>query len=220
MKNISILIAEDEKLLLDRLVNYLGIFCETVYKASNGEEAFCLYEKYHPDIILTDIDMPKLTGVELVQKIREKKSNTQLIILSAHTNTEDFLKVIPLSLVSYLVKPIKMEQLKQIVLQAIENLAKEEYITLNNGYVWNKEKKHLLLNNQKIELTTNENAFIDILVAKLNHEVSYEDIHNHIYNVDEYSQDALFTLAKRVRKKTTKDFIKSSFKYGYILESQ
>lgn len=219
MKNISILIAEDEKLLLDRLVNYLGIFCETVYRASNGEEAFCLYEKYHPDIILTDIDMPKLTGVELVEKVREKKSNTQLIILSAHTNTEDFLKVIPLHLVSYLVKPIKMEQLKQIVLQAIQNLAKEEYITLNNGYVWNREKKHLLLNNQKIELTTNENAFIDILVAKLNHEVSYEDIHNHIYNVDEYSQDALFTLAKRVRKKTTKDFIKSSFKYGYILES-
>lgn len=219
MKNISILVVEDQQTLLDRLEKYLGIFCDTVYKASDGEEGFSLYEKYRPNIILTDVDMPKLTGVQLIQKIREKDTETQLIILSAHTNTEDFLKVIPLNLVSYLVKPIKMEELKQIVLKAIENISKDNYIKLNNDYLWDMDKKVLLLDNKKIELTSNEKAFIEILVSKLNQKVSYEDIHNHIYNIEEYSQDAIFTLVKRLRKKTTKEFIKSSFKYGYILES-
>lgn len=219
MKNISILIVEDQSSLLDRLEQYLGIFCDTVYKANDGEMGLVLYEKYSPDIILTDIDMPKLTGVELVQKVREKDSETQLIILSAHTNTEDFLKVVPLNLVSYLVKPIKMEQLKQVVLKAIENLSKDNYINLNNNYLWNIDKKILLLDGKQIELTNNENTFIEILVSKLNQKVSYEEIHYYIYNLKEFSQDALFSIAKRIRKKTTKDFIKSSFKYGYILES-
>lgn len=219
MNKISILIVEDQVSLLDRLEKSLSIFCDTIYKATNGLEALEIHKQHHPNIILTDIDMPKLNGVELVQEVRKTDTNTQLIILSAHTNTEDFLKVVPLNLVSYLVKPVKIEQLKQVILQAIKNLSNDNYINLNNGYIWNIDKKCLQIDDKKIELTNYENAFIEILVLHANFNVSYEDIHNYIYNLEEYSQDALFTLVKRIRKKTTKEFIKSAFKHGYIIES-
>jgi len=220
MKNISILIIEDEQRLLDRLVKYLSMFSDTVFQASNGEEALSLYRKHQPDIILTDIGMPKLSGVELIQKIRKTDKKTQLIVLSGQTNTDDFLKLVPLNLVSYLVKPIKIEQLKEVILQAIDNISDDNYIKLNNSYIWDIDKKHLLQEEKKIELTSYENAFLEILILRINENVSYEDIHSHIYSIEDYSQNALFTIAKRVRKKTTKDFVKSSFKYGYIINSE
>jgi len=219
MQTVSILVAEDEDSLRERLVNYISIFCDTVYQANNGYEALALHKKHMPDIIITDINMPKVRGVEFIEKIRKTDKKSQVIILSAHTNTEDLLKVVPLDLVSYLVKPIKMEELKKTILEAISNLTQSEKVVLNNGYIWNSENKSLVLENNAIALTSYEIAFINCVVTKLNEKVSYEEIHNDIYNYEDYSQDAIFTLAKRIRKKTQKEFIKSCFKFGYKIES-
>ena len=220
MNKISILIVEDEPELLKRLSKYLSIFCDTVYEAENGEEALLLYKKYLPNIILTYINMPKLSGIEFVEKIRQTDVHSQIIILSAHAHTEDFLKVIPLNLVSYLIKPVQMNELKNTILKAIKNIPLNEIIKLNNEYTWNKKIKCLLYETKIIDLTSYELAFVDCLILKLNQRVSYEEIHNHIYDYDEYSQDAIFTLVKRIRKKTKKDFIKSCFKFGYKIESK
>jgi len=220
MQKISILIVEDEMEVLERLAKYLSIFCDTIYKAKNGMEALELYNKHLPNIILSDINMPKLRGVEFIEKIRQKDKNTQIIILSAHTHTKDFLKIVPLNLVSYLVKPVKMTELKTIILKAIDNISKENQIKLNSGYNWNIQTKTLSLNLNTIALTSYESAFLDCLISKIDQQVSYEEIHNHIYDFDEYSQDAIFTIAKRIRKKTKKEFIESCFKFGYKIKSQ
>jgi len=219
MKNVSILIVEDEPELLARLVKYLSIFCDDIYQAKDGKEALLIYKEKRPDIVLTDINMPKLTGIEFIEQIRKEDSTCQIIILSAHTHTQDFLKVIPLNLVSYLVKPVQMDELKNTILQAVSNSVKDDSITLNSGYYWNKASKNLFLENEKIVLTTNETSFLDALVKKLNKNVSYEELHNRIYDYDEYSQDAIFTIAKRIRKKTQKELIKSCFKFGYKIET-
>jgi len=220
MKNISILVVEDELSLLNRLVKYLSIFCDNIHQATNGKEALALYKKHLPNIIFTDINMPELTGIEFVNEIRKTDKISQIIILSAYTNTEDFLKVIPLNLVSYLVKPIQMQQLKETVLQAIDNLSTYSYVYLNNGYLWNMQTKSLHVEDKQIELSSYESKFIECLILKLNQEVSYTDIHYAVYEYSDFSQDAIFTLVKRIRKKTSKDFIKCCFKYGYKIESQ
>jgi len=215
----TILIVEDEPILLERLVRYVSIFCDTVYQASNGYEALEVYRKHSPNIILTDINMPKVTGVEFIEEVRKRDEKCQIIILSAHTHTQDFLKVVPFNLVSYLVKPIQVKELKVSLLKAIDNLSHNREINLNNGYLWNIDTQSLFYNNSLISLTSYEVAFVDCLVNKLNQSVSYEEIHYHIYNFDEYSQDAIFTIVKRIRKKTKKEFIKSYFKFGYRIES-
>lgn len=220
MNKITVLVVEDEVELLDRLVKYISIFCDDVYQAQDGNEALNVYEKVKPDIIISDINMPNLSGLEFIEKIRQTDKTTQIIILSAYTNTEDFLRAIPLGLVSYLVKPIKMDELKETVLTAVSKLMNKNHILLNNGYSWNKENKSLLYNDEVVSLTSYEIAFVDCLVSKVNQRVSYEEIHNHIYDYNDYSQDAIFTLVKRLRKKTQKDFVKSCFKFGYKVESE
>jgi len=219
MKQISILLVEDELALLERLVKYVSIFCDTVYKASDGREALLIHKKYNPNIIITDINMPKLTGIEFIEKIRKSDTESQIIILSAHTHTHDFLKVIPLNLISYLIKPVKMEELKSAILDAIHKLNENKQIYLNNGYEWNPHNKSLSFHNELISLTSYEVSFLDCIINKLNQNVSYEEIHNFIYNFEAYSQDAIFTIVKRIRKKTKKEFIKSCFKFGYKIES-
>ena len=163
--------------------------------------------------------MPKVTGVEFIEEVRKRDEKCQIIILSAHTHTKDFLKVIPFNLVSYLVKPIQIKELKKSLLKAIDNVSLNTDIDLNNGYLWNSNTKSLFYNDSLISLTSYEGNFLDCLVNQLNQSVSYVEIHYHIYNLEKYSQDALFTIVKRIRKKTKKDFIKSCFKFGYRMES-
>ena len=220
MNNLSILVVEDEIDLLERLAKYLSIFCDTIYKAKDGLEALEMYKEHQPTLILTDINMPRLSGVAFVQEVRKTDATTQIIILSAHTNTEDFLAVVPLGLVDYLVKPIQTEQLKTAILKAFDNVSKDKYIELDYNYAWNKQKNHLEREGEVINLSMNESSFVEILVKKIDEDVSYEEIHNYIYNLDAYSQNAIFTLVKRIRQKTTKELIKSCFKFGYTIESR
>ncbi len=217
---VSILIVEDEINILSNLVNCLSMFCNNIYQANNGLEAIKLYEQYLPNIILTDIKMPKLGGIEFVEMIRQKDQSTQIIIFSAYTKTEDFLRVVPLNLVSYLVKPINFDELVDKLFKAAKNISKDNLIRLNNDYFWNSKTKNLIYEDQIVELTSYENSFVASLVSKLDQQVSYEEIHYHIYDLGDYSQDAIFTLAKRIRKKTKKKFIQSCFKFGYKIESK
>jgi YesN/AraC family two-component response regulator len=119
MKNLSILIAEDDVFLREELVNYISIFVDDIYQANNGIEAFDMYQKYKPSIILTDIDMPLLNGLELIEKIREVDENIDIIIISAYTYTEYLLRAIELNLVSYLAKPIQRNKLEDTLLKSI-----------------------------------------------------------------------------------------------------
>jgi two-component system response regulator VanR len=73
-----------------------------------------LYEKYKPDIIITDIQMPKLNGLEFVKRIRQKDKKTQIIIITAFCDKDYLLKAIELGLVKYLVKPVKKKSLKRL----------------------------------------------------------------------------------------------------------
>ena len=113
MNKISILIVEDELKLLEAYSKYLSLFCDQVFTATNGEEALEKYSKYKPDIILTDINMPKLDGIEFIEEIRKLEKKTKVIILTSHTETKYLLRAIELHLVTYLLKPVKMDKLKE-----------------------------------------------------------------------------------------------------------
>ena len=218
MNNVSILIADDEEELLNQLVIYTNLFCDTVYKATNGKEALELYYKHKPNIIITDINMPKISGLELIEKIRETDQETEIIILSAHKNTEYLLKAVKLHLISYLLKPITIDELKDTITQAINRIKQKGRLYLNNGYYWDDKNRALLYNNTKIDLTNYELLLIESLIQKQNCNVSLEELHYEIYSLKEFSKDAITSLVKRIRQKTTKELIKSSYKEGYKLE--
>lgn len=215
MNSNSILIVEDEKKLNQFLSEYMGIYFDSIYSAFDGEEGWKLYKKHKPDVIFTDINMPKIDGLELAKKIREYDSNTIIVIISAHTDKEKLFKAIELQLLTYIVKPIKREELKQTILSIQSRLETQYMVTLDEDIQYDLSANQLLVKNQKVELTVAEKRFLNLLLQKQGNCVSYQDISLFVYDIQEFSKDAISSLVKRVRKKVGNNVIINCFNEGY-----
>lgn len=115
----KVLIADDEPMIRDGLAEMLTGFesgLSIVGKAKNGVEALNMAEIFGPDIILADICMPKLSGLDFVRQLREtEKSKSDIIIISGYHEFEYARQAISLGVREYLLKPIKEEELKSIL---------------------------------------------------------------------------------------------------------
>ena len=112
----SILIVDDDRLILSGLANGLEARGYVVHKAVTGEEAVALAETVQPDLVLMDICLPGISGIETARRIQEK-ADVPVIFLSATDDDEMVRAAIALGSISYLVKPITITQL----VPAIEN---------------------------------------------------------------------------------------------------
>lgn len=223
ISDISILIAEDESLLLHSMTEYLELFFTHVYSAENGIDAYHIYQKKRPSIIIADINMPRLNGLALIQKIRKNDLETKIIIISAHSDKEKLMQAIELHLVKYLIKPIQSNKLKELLLLQVEELRKSRTILfLKEGYHWNLTHKKLFVENQEVELKPKEQKVLELLAQHTNTSVSFIEIYNYLYEDQpqkEYSSNAITSLMKRLRQKLPKETLKSSYGIGYILKT-
>lgn len=218
MNDLSILVVEDEIELQNQLVEYFELYFKKIFTASNGIEAYESYNINKPSVIFTDINMPKQNGLDFIQKIRENDDKTPVVILTAHTDTSYLLSAVELNLVSYLLKPIKMDKLRETIEKILKNIKDNDILNLYDMYTWDKSLKLLFFNNEKVNLSKYELLFLEQLIQKKNITVSYEELHYFIYDDTEFSTDAIRSLVKRLRQKTSKDLIKSSYKEGYKIE--
>ena len=125
----SILIVDDDRLILAGLANGLEERGYVVHKAATGEEAVALADIAQPDLVLMDICLPGISGIEAARRIQEK-ANVPVIFLSATDSEEVVRMAIELGSISYLVKPITITQL----VPAVENaLARSRDISKLRG---------------------------------------------------------------------------------------
>jgi DNA-binding NtrC family response regulator len=106
-ENYRILIVDDERsmlLLLRRVVESEGY---TVQSASDGKEALLIAGKYKPHMIITDLVMPEMGGMEMMEKYRELDSETDFIVLTAYGTVESAVTSIKMGAIAYILKPLK-----------------------------------------------------------------------------------------------------------------
>ena len=115
VKDFKVLYAEDDlklhnevKTFLEKIFNYLDC-------VMNGEEAFSLYQKNHYDVVITDIQMPKMNGIELVKKIKSINKKQVIIITSAHNETNYLIELINLGITMFLLKPLRFMEIIEII---------------------------------------------------------------------------------------------------------
>lgn len=124
----TILIADDELITLEMLKDFiewkkLGI--GKIYTAEDGLEALEKSIKYQPDIIISDIKMPGLNGIDFIGKVTKKLPNTKFIFLSGYTDKEYLMSAIKLRAISYIEKPIDIEEITKCVRNAVEECDKK-----------------------------------------------------------------------------------------------
>lgn len=202
-KNIKILYVEDEELIRENAVEYLRRYFDTVLEAKDGLEALEIIQANRPHIIITDIKMPKLDGLEMTKRIRREDKKTQIIIATAHTNTEYLIDAVELQLVKYMIKPILESKLLPVLSSCVKTL-KEDSSNIKKFSkdvsfdIFNK----ILVSHGKIKkLTKNEILFLELLCENSNRTVTYNEIENYIWYDSVMSGDAIRSLVRALRKK-------------------
>lgn len=125
LKTLKILFVEDEELARKQLEKVLNRLFKEVIIAKNGLEGFQTYQEHRMneepfDLILSDINMPQMSGLEMLEKIREKDTDTPIIFTTARSEAEFLLKAISLGVVYYALKPIDIEDIVAKVEQVCE----------------------------------------------------------------------------------------------------
>ena len=129
-KQFNILYAEDDELLREKSIMMFSHLFNNIDACENGEEAFELYKKsLHDntpyDLVITDINMPKMDGIKLSKLVRELKSSQKILIVSAYNDSDKLEKIIDLGITNYIHKPYKIDKLleaiKKVSLQIEEN---------------------------------------------------------------------------------------------------
>ncbi|MBV5277839.1 MAG: response regulator [Campylobacteraceae bacterium] len=222
LRNSSILLVEDEEQLRASFAKVLLLYVDKVYTAGDGEEAFLIYTHQHPDIIITDIKMPKMNGLELIKKIRKENHHIPIIVTSAYTDQDFLLESIKLSLVEYIVKPIKESDLTRL-LETSATILLEKSKTIfkideHNAYDY--ENKILVQNKISITLTQKEIEFLEMLLAHKGNLVTRQLIEDKLYIYEEAPPSALKNLVFKLRKKIGDDIVETVGKLGYMIKGR
>jgi len=218
LKSLSILYVEDEPLIRQNAIEFLSRYCDNVYEAQDGAEGFQIYQKEKPNIIISDIKMPKLNGLEFASKVRKDDKKTPIIMVTAHTQTNYLLKAVELQLIKYVVKPITSQKLKEALVMAVEALqGHKTLVVLDSITSYDSLNQALFVNQELIKLTHNQLLFLDILVKHKERIVTYKEIENIIWAYEGMSMDALRSLVRGVRKKLGGYFVENISGVGYRL---
>jgi len=216
LKNLTALYVEDEESLRKALQDAIGDEFASFILARDGDEGLKKYKKYKPDIVITDISMPICDGLTMAKDIKKLSKETPIIIFSAYSEKEKLLEAIDTGIDKYLIKPIDPDELMKILIEKSNSLfLSNQLIELGNNYQFDKNRKILINNNKTISLTKKELLFISILIRNIGAFVPHEDLKKHVWINKNVTDSAIRTFVKRVREKTSKEFIKNVPGLGY-----
>ena len=220
MQILTILVIEDEDSLLQLYRIVLEKEGFKVLTVHNGQEAWDLIENEHVDLVITDILMPVMNGVDLVREIRKTDEMTPLVIISAHTDREYLLKVVDLHLEQYIIKPVTLNGLLEALSRCLKRIAQTHTIVyeLPCGYMYDVDHKHLTYEGETIHLNKKESGFLELLLHNKQRIVTYDELQANVWQDDVMTDSALRSLVRNLRKKLPKDFITNLSGVGYRFE--
>ena len=223
MKKYTVLYAEDDSNIRSLYKYVLENYFFYVIEATNGIEAYNYYHKFNPQVLILDINMPILNGLELAKRIRQYDKDVKIIILTALDDTNILVEACELNLLKYLIKPVRTIEFSNIIKKLIIELDNEKnsnnIIKFKNNVIVNRKERILYCGDTKITITKKESLLLEVLI-EAKRVLSYADIVNYVWedNVDEtFDFNKLRILVWRLNKKVTSSIIESSYGDGYYL---
>lgn len=215
-KTIKVLIADDHALIRQGLKQILELDenIKVIAQATNGEEAFQLAQELNPDVVLLDINMPKLNGIETLKKFRNMGVSSKVIILTIHEDKEYILKTLKLGADGYLLKDSSADNLIEGIKMVYSG---EQYIQTSVMDIVSKSPdydEYLNENIDKIQLLTNREYEVLILIAEgMNNKdiadslfISEKTVKNHVSSIfkklelNDRVQAAIFAYKNNIKK--------------------
>lgn len=213
----SILCVEDCDQTLNELCELMGDISDTIYKASNGKDALDVYHQTQPDAIITDIEMPVMNGLKLIENIRKTDKKTPIIILSAYSDTNYLLNAANLNIQGYLLKPLSIKNLNKMINTLEEHLYTKNIFNLKDEYFYDMTNATITHKTTVSRLNKKEKLLMNLFIKNKNTLLTYEQIEYEVWDVENenMSNSALRTLIKTLRKKLPLKSIENVTKEGY-----
>jgi DNA-binding response OmpR family regulator len=219
LKNKTVLFAEDDKIMREQITEVLEMLFKKVFLAVDGEQACQLYLDESPDIIISDINMPKMNGLEFINRVRQTDYEIPVVLLTSFTEQNMLMQAANLSIDGYIIKPVELKTLIATINKAIKRMQKEEgVIPLTNHILYNSATQELYQNGVIVQLGGKELELIQLLITHRTRTVSKEEISQELWPFESSCESAIKSLILRIRKKLDADIIISVRGVGYRLD--
>lgn len=220
-----VLLCEDESDAREILSFYLNTIFDEVVSAKDGLAGLEAYKNDRNfDLVLTDIKMPNMDGISMLEAIHKLSPKQKFIIVSAYKDEEKLLKSIELKVLGYFVKPLNVDNVMEMLKKAKEEVLKDKVealkdIDINKTYTYKPKEKLLYSGQSLIKLSKKELLVLELLIEKKGNIVTTEEFKQRVWE-DKDTLDTTFrTVMKRLKDKIKDDdFILSRKGQGYIVE--
>ena len=201
LSQLTLLYAEDEISTQQEYEEYFTSIFKRVRVADDGQQAIAIYNEIKPDVVILDINMPILSGLEVSKLIRIDDVKTKIILLTARGDKEALLEAIDIEVSSYLEKPVSRSKL-QTALDKIRDTVLDTSIKLweesGHTYFWNPYQREVYKDEEIIVLTKSERLLMELLINS-DKSLTYQDIHMAVWKDDfhkDLNESAIKTLIK------------------------
>lgn len=219
LSNKKVLCLEDEEAILRNICASLELFFAEVKGVMDGFDALELAMSGAYDVLVLDISVPNIDGLEIAKKVRAINQKIPIVILSSHVEQEYLWRAVELKITRYLAKPYdKKSFVKALEDVAFELVGRTPTIRLNDELEYDFGKKALYVNGEISHLSKSESKLLEYFLNNKNKTITYEQIFDYIWDYEQPTKEAIKTIVKELRRKLGKDVIKNLYGVGYLCE--
>jgi len=216
LKNKNVLYIEDELDVLENISSILEQFFNQFFATSNAEDALEVFYDNDIDILIVDIELPMMSGIDFIKQIRKTHKDIPIVIISAYTKTDYLLESIELKLEQYIVKPFTTQKIHKLLDYLNHLYMYDDTIEITDGVLFSRHNSTISYDNQTHNLTSKEFKIIDILSqAKA---ISYADLSS-LWEDEAPSQNAIRSCIKHLRKKLPDGLLQNHSGFGYVIDA-
>lgn len=207
LKNLNVLYVEDDKNIADPTCSLLEKLFHNVYYSDNAENGLEVIKNEIVHLIVTDIELPGMDGISFCKKIREEDQDVPIFITTIHDDYNILKEAIKLNLVDFLVKPISVSTIFNVLAESLNRINNNNSTVLNfgNNIDFYPSSGDLIISNKKVNLTKNELKIMSFM-AKNKTNLITKTMCEDVLDTEEPMSDASYkNIIYRLRKKIGKD---------------
>lgn len=219
LKNLNVLYVEDDDNISHPTIALLENFFTKVFYSENAEDALEIIKDKAIHLLITDIELPGMSGLELCEKIRKTDQKLPIFITTIHDDNNILRKAIKLNLVDFLIKPISVNSFINALTETLKKLENNGslIIKINEDAIFHPLSGNLTIDGSKTNLTENELLLLTFLIKHKNQLITKDKVEELLYHNELMTDAAYKNLIYRLRKKIGKESLQTVVGIGIKL---